>query len=213
MNKNNAILSGLYAITDSALMPGESLLVKTEAALRGGCRILQYRNKNANLTDRKREAELLRTLCSRYQSLLIINDDIELAQQVGADGIHIGQSDIFLTQVREQVGDKMIVGISCHDNITLALQAQQCGASYVAFGRFFESNTKPHAPAADIAVLANAKKALKIPIVAIGGITRDNAPRVIAQGTDMIAVIHDLFSPNDVHEIEQRARTFAQLFS
>ena len=213
MNKNNAILTGLYAITDSALMPGERLMEKTEAELRGGCRILQYRNKNANSTDRKREAGLLRTLCHRYQSLLIINDDMELALQVGADGIHIGQSDTSLAQVRKQVGDQIIVGISCHDNITLALQAQQGGASYVAFGRFFESHTKPHAPAADVAVLSRAKKTLKIPIVAIGGITRDNAMRVITQGADMIAVIHDLFSPNDVHEIEQRARTFARLFS
>lgn len=209
MNKRNDILAelsllGLYAITDNA---------NVEPVLRGGCRIIQYRNKNINADNKKREAILLRELCKRYQAILIINDDINLAQQVQADGVHIGQTDVSIVDARRQLGPKMIIGVSCHNSIDLALQAQEQGASYVAFGRFFESRTKPDAPQAELDILRYAKQQLRIPVVAIGGITRDNAPRVIEQGADMIAVINDLFAANDADDLEMRARTFTQLFS
>lgn len=196
-------LSGLYAITDSA---------DIEAVLRGGCRIIQYRNKIASPAEQKQTASVLRRLCDDYAALLIINDDVELALAVAADGVHIGQSDSALVEVRQRLGADAIIGVSCHNSLPLALQAEQGGASYVAFGRFFTSQTKPDAPPAELAILRAAKQQLHIPVVAIGGITRDNAASVIAEGADMIAVIYDLFAPADASEREKRARTFTQLF-
>lgn len=201
-------MSGLYAITDPLLMPGETLFTKAEAALRGGCRMLQYRHKQAS----RSEALQLRELCSRYHASFIVNDDVDLALAVQADGVHIGQTDTGLREVRRQVSPPMRVGVSCHDSLELAQQAQQDGASYVAFGRFFASHTKPQAAAAELEILRRAKQQLQIPVVAIGGITRDNAPRAIQQGADMIAVIHDLFAAEDLVEIERRARFFTNLF-
>jgi thiamine-phosphate pyrophosphorylase len=197
-------LSGLYAITDKP---------DVEAVLRGGCRIIQYRNKNANSTDRKLVASLLRHLCDNYNALLIINDDVDLALDLGADGVHLGQTDTSLPEARRRLGENGIIGVSCHHSLELALQAEQQGASYVAFGRFFESRSKPHAPQAELDILSRAKQQLRIPVVAIGGITRDNAPRVIDEGADMVAVIHDLFATNEPGELENRARIFTQLFS
>lgn len=197
-------LSGLYAIADSA---------DIEAVLRGGCRIIQYRNKTASELERQQTCRDLRRLCDNYDALLLVNDDVELALAVGADGVHLGQSDLDMTAARQRLGDNAIIGISCHNSLALAMAAEQQGASYVAFGRFFDSHTKPDAPAAELSLLSQAKQQLRIPIVAIGGITRDNAPAVIAEGADMIAVIHELFSASDARDREARARTFCQLFA
>jgi len=218
LNKSSAILaepvlSGLYAITDQHLMSGDVLFSKVEAALRGGCRMLQYRHKQASDKLKRSEAQQLRELCWQYQASLIINDDLELALAVQADGVHIGQTDIPLRRVRRQVGQQLLIGVSCHNSLELAQEAQQEGASYVAFGRFFTSHTKPQAPAAELEILQHAKQQLQTPIVAIGGITRDNAPLAIRQGADMVAVIHDLFSAQDPAEIETRTRFFTGLFS
>lgn len=206
-------LSGLYAITDPHLMSGDILFSKVEAALRGGCRLLQYRHKQASDKQKKAEAQQLRELCWRYQASFMVNDDVDLALAMQADGVHIGQTDTSLKDVRGRVGERMLVGVSCHNSLELAQQAAQEGASYVAFGRFFASHTKPLAPAAELEILRRARQQLQIPLVAIGGITRDNAPRVIQQGANMIAVIHDLFSAEDPAEIETRARFFTTLFT
>jgi thiamine-phosphate pyrophosphorylase len=205
-------LSGLYAITDEHLMPAGQLFAKAEAVLRGGCRVLQYRNKSVPLAQQRQEALRLRGLCVQYGALFIVNDDAALALAVEADGVHIGQADQPLSIIRARVGAQMLVGVSCHDSLALARQAQQQGASYVAFGRFFASHTKPQAPPASLDVLRQARQELVVPIVAIGGITGDNAPRVIEQGADMVAVIHEVFSPDDVAEVEARARMLSQLF-
>jgi len=218
LNKSSTILaepvfSGLYAITDQHLMSGGVLFSKVEAALRGGCRVLQYRHKQASDKLKRSEAQQLRELCWRYQASFIVNDDIDLALAVQADGVHVGQTDTPLREVRRRVGDGIFVGVSCHDSLEFAAQAEADGASYVAFGRFFASRTKPQAPAAELEILQRARQQLRIPVVAIGGITRDNAPRAIRQGANMIAVIHDLFSADDPVEIEKRARFFTGLFT
>lgn len=217
MNVRRAILagvpfSGLYAITDPVLMPDEQLFIKSEAALRGGARWLQYRNKTASAARKQQEAERLSELCRRYQAAFIINDDASLASMVGASGVHVGQTDAEVSTVRGTLGGRGIVGVSCHGSLEWAKRAEQQGASYVALGRFFDSKTKPTAPPASLEVLQQACQQLSIPVVAIGGITRDNASHVIAQGAQMVAVIHDLFSPDQADEIEARARTFSQLF-
>lgn len=201
-----ADIRGLYAVTDPTLIGGERLLPACEQALRGGARLLQYRDKDSDAMTRFRNAQALRELCQQYGALFIVNDEPILANAVKADGVHIGQSDGGVRAARELLGAHAIIGVSCHGDARLAQQMANEGASYVAFGRFFPSYTKPQAPGADIAVLTTA---LPVPKVAIGGITPDNAGQLIDAGADAIAVIHGLFASDD---IEATARRFATLF-
>jgi len=204
-------LAGLYGITDPVLLPDTSALIKAvEAALQGGMRVLQYRAKNLDQAIRLQQASALQVLCQRYQALFIINDDVALAQAVSADGVHLGREDTDVVRAREQLGKQAIIGCSCYDRIDLALTAQQQGADYVAFGRFFASKTKPQASPAHPELLITARSQIQIPICAIGGITIHNASQLIDQGVDMVAVIDDLFSVQDTCE---RSLCFSRMFS
>ncbi|WP_339523002.1 thiamine phosphate synthase [Pseudomonas sp. EA_35y_Pfl2_R111] len=203
-------LRGLYAITDSELLKGK-LLPYVEAALKGGATLLQYRDKSSDEARRLREAEALRELCNRYGAALIINDDAELAARLGV-GLHLGQTDGSLSVARALLGRKAIIGGTCHAQLELAEAAAKEGASYVAFGRFFNSTTKPGAPSADLELLAAAKAKVNLPMVAIGGVTLDNAPTLIAHGASMVAVVHGLFGADSAAEVERRARAFSALF-
>ena len=204
-------LRGLYAITDSQLLAGK-LLPFVEAALKGGVKLLQYRDKSIDEARRLREAEALRECCTRYGAALIINDDAELAARLGV-GLHLGQSDGSLSVARALLGRHAIIGGTCHAQLELAETAAKEGASYVAFGRFFNSTTKPGAPAANVELLQAAKARINLPIVAIGGVTLDNAPALIAQGASMLAVVHGLFGTDSADEVERRARAFSDLFN
>lgn len=204
-------LRGLYAITDSHLLAGK-FLPYVEAALDGGVTLLQYRDKSQDEARRLREAEALADLCSRYKTRLIINDDAELAARLGV-GVHLGQTDGPLTPARTLLGREAIVGSTCHADLALAEQAAREGASYVAFGRFFNSVTKPGAPTADTALLDLARTRLKLPICAIGGITLDNAAPLVAHGVDLLAVIHGLFGADSTQEVTRRARAFNALYA
>ncbi|TDF85838.1 thiamine phosphate synthase [Pseudomonas sp. H9] len=204
-------LRGLYAITDSQLLAGK-FLPYVEAALEGGLTLLQYRDKSEDQARRLREAESLAELCARYKTPLIINDDAELAARLGV-GVHLGQTDGPLTPARTLLGRQAIIGSTCHAQLELAEQAAREGASYVAFGRFFNSVTKPGAPAADTALLEQARSRLKLPICAIGGITLDNAAPLVAHGADLLAVIHGLFGADSTQEVTRRARAFNALFA
>ncbi|MGF6592887.1 thiamine phosphate synthase [Pseudomonas sp. 2835] len=204
-------LRGLYAITDSQLLAGK-LLPYVEAALEGGVTLLQYRDKSQDESRRLREAEALADLCSRYKTQLIINDDAELAARLGV-GVHLGQTDGPLTPARALLGRNAIIGSTCHAQIDLAEQAAHEGASYVAFGRFFNSVTKPGAPAADIALLEQARSRIHLPICVIGGITLDNAAPLVAHGASLLAVIHGLFGAESTQEVTRRARAFNALFA
>lgn len=190
-------LRGLYAITDSQLLDDGRLLPYVEAALRGGARL--------------REAESLRELCERHGAQLIVNDDAELAARLGV-GLHLGQTDGSLSAARALLGRQAIIGATCHAQLELAEQAVAEGASYVAFGRFFNSSTKPGAPAASVELLDQARPRLHLPITAIGGISLDTAPGLIARGVDLVAVIHALFAAASAAEVERRARAFSALF-
>jgi len=201
-------LKGLYVITDP-LLCGEELIEKVELAIAGGAQIIQYRNKTANKQQQLSEAQALQTLCKKYQRLFIINDDIRLAITVNADGVHLGQSDDNIIDARKKLGMNKIIGITCHSDLEIAKTAQTQGANYVAFGRFYPSKTKPNAPSANIDILQQAKMQLEIPIVAIGGITIENAHNLICAGTDMIAVIHSVFAQNNIKEVTQN---FSKLF-
>ncbi|AHI29059.1 thiamine phosphate synthase [Marinobacter similis] len=207
---SNILQPGLYAITDSKLTPPESLIASVDAALRGGAVLIQYREKSAPMPDRLRQAQDLQAICSNAGVPLLINDDVELARRIGAAGVHLGQTDGSHRQAREVLGEDAIIGITCHADLELAQKACDAGASYLAFGRFYHSGTKPNAPAASPSVLTSARR-FQRPLTAIGGITVDNGTPLILAGTDMLAVVGGVFggSPAD---IEQRARAFTRLF-
>ena len=150
-------LKGLYAITDSTLTPDHQFSAKVAAALRGGARMVQYRDKRDIPAMRLKLATDMVYLCREHGALSIINDDIELAAQVGADGVHIGRDDADLDRARECLGQGAIIGVSCYNRLDLALEAEKQGADYVAFGAFFPSRIKPAAACANLELLHSAK--------------------------------------------------------
>ena len=205
-------LRGLYAITDSALLAEGRLLPYVEAALQGGARLVQYRDKSQDASRRQDEAAALAALCRQHGASLIINDDLALARQLGV-GLHLGQEDGSLAVARAELGANAVIGGTCHASLELAEGAAQAGASYLAFGRFFASSTKPDAPPAPLDLLDQARSRFTLPLCAIGGVTLDNAPRLLERGVDLLAVVHTLFSAASAGEVERRARAFAQLFA
>ncbi|MBE0494341.1 MAG: thiamine phosphate synthase [Thiomicrospira sp.] len=200
---------GLYAITDPKLSPGLVVIKHVREALSGGARIIQYRDKTTPFAAQIDIAKQLKTLCQNHQAWLIINDSIDLAMACGADGVHLGKNDSNLIQAREALGDQAIIGLSCYNDLRLAQRMQDLGADYVAFGRFFPSKTKPHAPPADLTTLTQARAQLNIPIVAIGGITAHNASQLIQSGAHSVAVIQGVFAQSN---IRQAATDIASLF-
>lgn len=203
-------LRGLYAITSEAIcVDSATLLAAAEEALAGGARLLQYRDKLNSTAVRANHAHTLLGLCHEHGALFIINDDVELALACGADGVHVGNTDASLATARAKLGEQAVIGVSCAGSIERALAAQAGGASYVAFGRFFDSRTKPNAPASEPSLLNTARPQLKIPVCAIGGVTPHNAGDLIARGADMVAAVEGIFGAAD---IEAAARHYAQLF-
>lgn len=203
-------LRGLYAITSAALCRQPlQLVAAVTAALGGGARLIQYRDKDGDASARTALARELLVLCRARGARLIVNDDVALAASIGADGVHLGASDLPLREARRRLGDGAIIGVSCANRLERALAAQGEGASYVAFGRFFPSRTKPQAPGAELALLREARGALRIPVCAIGGITPENAAAVIAAGADLVAAVEGVFGAPD---IAAAARAYARLF-
>ena len=201
---------GLYAITDAALISDDRLIASVEQAILGGARLIQYRDKSHDAARRQAQATALNQLCQRYAVPLIINDDVELAAQVGAAGVHVGKDDPAFAAARARLGGNAIIGVSCYDRLDLALEAAQAGADYIAFGAFFPSPTKPAEIRAPLELLRQARAALSIPIVAIGGITPDNAPLLLDVGADALAVVSGVFGQPD---IQAAARRYATLFA
>ncbi len=204
-------LRGLYAVTDSRLLAGK-FLSYVEAALDGGVTLLQYRDKSGDESKRLREATALLRLCEQYKTRLIINDDAEVAARLGV-GVHMGQTDGSLTDARALLGHKAIVGATCHGSLAMAEKAKADGATYLAFGRFFNSTTKPDAPAIELDVLAQARARFNMPIAVIGGVTLENAPQLVEHGADLLAVVHGLFGAENTQEVTRRARAFNALLS
>lgn len=197
MNKGlHAHLRGLYAITPD-WSDSKRLLAVTEAILAAGCRLLQYRNKAASDCHRQEQAAALRGLTRRYDALLIINDDVELAAFSEADGVHLGEDDGELAQARARLGAGKLLGASCYQAPALAEKAAQAGADYVAFGSFFPSPTKPQARRAGLDLLSTGKAVAGRPVCAIGGITVENSLPLIKAGADMVAVISALYDAAD----------------
>jgi thiamine-phosphate pyrophosphorylase len=206
-------LRGLYAITPEN--PDDTgWIARVGAVLRGGARILQYRDKSgdaARWRERRETALALRALTREYGAYLIVNDSVPLALAVDADGVHLGGDDGDLAAAREALGKDGILGASCYADFGRARAAARAGADYVAFGAVFASPTKPCAVRAGLELFGRCRDELGIPTCAIGGITRENAASVVAAGADMLAVISDVFGPGDPAAIEARARAYRTL--
>jgi thiamine-phosphate pyrophosphorylase len=208
------ILHGLYAITDASLSDEnlthpDKFEQAIEQALLGGARIIQYRDKSDASEKRLRQAQLIRQICDRYNATFIINDDVALAKQCAADGVHLGKDDAAIAIARNTLGETSIIGVSCYDQLPLAFDAQAQGADYVAFGAAFASPTKPGAASASRELLLQAKQQLSIPVCAIGGITPANAAELVPLGIDMLAVISSIFQADD---IQQAAAQLSRVF-
>jgi thiamine-phosphate pyrophosphorylase len=203
-----AFPGGVYAITPETA-DTERLLTQVEAALTGGVAAVQYRDKSTDVARRHEQASELVTLCRRFKVPLIVNDDLRLADLCDADGVHLGRDDGSLREARIILGKDKFIGASCYQSLDLALAAQAAGASYVAFGSFFPSPTKPDAARASLDLLRDAAPAIHVPMVAIGGVTLANAQQLLDAGADGLAVLSALF---DTPDIRASARELNQLF-
>ena len=202
-------INGLYAITPDVTDTAD-LVALTQQALTGGARLVQYRNKTADATLRLEQAHTLINLCRKFAVPLIINDHLDIAIKVGADGVHLGQADACITEARHRLGPGKIVGASCYNRLESAIEAERQGADYVAFGAFFVSATKPGAVTAAMSLLPQAKRRIQVPVVAIGGITSDNAMQLIQRGADAVAVSGALFGASNT---QSAAAQFSRLYN
>lgn len=202
-------LRGLYVVTDHELTPSVRLLQAVTAAIHGGAHLVQYRDKSSDHKRRQQEAQALLEVCREQEIPLIINDDVALAAEIGADGVHVGDEDAPLEEARVRLGPHAIIGVSCYGSLERAIEAEHAGADYVAFSSPFRSPTKPESQPAPLSVLTAARARLSIPICVIGGITPENGKPLASAGADMLAVISGVFAQTD---IEAAAHRYAQLF-
>ena len=202
-------LRGLYAITDTHLIPRERFIETVEAAVRGGATMVQLREKETPPEEVKRLGRELLAVTRRYGALLIVNDHPAVAQAIGADGVHVGRDDPPVAEARALLGPNAIIGASCYGDIERAVAAEQAGADYVAFGTPFPSPTKPKRTDISLDIFRQAKQRVRVPVIAIGGITLANARQVIDAGADALAIVSGVFGAPDV---EVAARHLAQLF-
>lgn len=201
-------VAGLYAITPEDA-DTDRLARRVQAALAGGASLVQYRSKWPDAAARRAQGERLLAVCRRAGAPLIVNDDLELALAIGADGVHLGRDDGDVGAARARLGADRLLGVSCYDRLDLAIAAVAAGADHVAFGSAFASPTKPEAVRASRELFTQARDRLQVPIVAIGGITPENARHVIEAGADAVAVITALF---DAPDVAAAAAAFHSLF-
>jgi thiamine-phosphate pyrophosphorylase len=206
--RDSFIIKGLYAITPD-MADLKTLVHKTQLAIEGGAFMVQYRSKKQDHAVKMQQCAAILRLCREYGVPCIVNDDVEMCRILEADGVHLGENDDNIAEVRRILGEDAIIGSSCYDQLDRAKQAQKEGATYVAFGAVFPTPTKPNAPRATLELLREAKREIHIPIVAIGGITVNNAHDVIEAGVDAIAVITSLF---EAKTIKETAETFLKMF-
>ena len=199
MKKN--LLTGIYAITPDNLKK-EELYKKVHKLLKNGVRIIQYRDKLRSVEDKLVISKQLKTICQSFDSLLIINDDIHIAKKINAHGVHLGQKDISCNEARNILGSDPIIGISCQNNLELALRAQHEGADYVAFGSIFKTSTKKDVVYCSLEDLKDFVKKIEISSVAIGGINLSSFHEVKRSGVDMIAMSSELFLQKEIPELE-----------
>jgi thiamine-phosphate pyrophosphorylase len=206
---NPSLIRGLYALIDTTWLAPDRLTEAAAACVRGGARMLQYRDKSASLSERAERGRAIFQVCRQLGAVFIVNDDVELAFELMAHGVHLGELDSTIAAARTRLGPLAIIGASCYDSVVNAQRAADAGASYLAFGAFFPSSTKQNAREAHPVLLRKAR-ALGLPLVAIGGITPENAPELISEGADAIAVAGGLYGSAD---IEAAARRYSTLFA
>lgn len=205
-----ARVAGLYAVTPECTDTAR-LVAQVIAAVAGGAALVQYRSKTLDAASRRAQARALAATPAVRRALFIVNDDPDLARDVDADGVHLGEDDASIASARARVGPDRIVGVSCYDDFDNARAAVDAGADYVAFGSFYASSVKPGARHADVALLGRAR-ALRVPVVAIGGITAGNAKTLVDAGADALAVISDVFAHDDLADIARAASAIARMF-
>lgn len=205
-------LKGLYAIADAECISTDKLANRVAEVLSAGVKILQYRDKINNQDTRHTIARKLNALAKKHQAILIINDDASLAKTIDADGVHLGKNDSSISAAINLLGPNKIIGASCYNRFENAPLAVAAGASYIAFGSFFNSTTKHCAPRASIELITRAKKELNIPVCAIGGITKDNVIPLLNAGVDMIAVISTIFSSSNLKRTVDEYLTLLKKF-
>ena len=218
VDRAHALIRGLYAITVDAPDTAK-LIAAVDEALTGGVRLVQYRNKSASKALAREQALALRGITASAGAALIVNDDVDLALAVAADGVHLGRNDGIdgmqndLVAIRQRAVRKksaqLLIGLSCYNEMARARMALAAGADYIAFGSFFPSSTKPSAIRADVSLIRDAKREFSLPVVAIGGITLENAPQLLAAGADSVAVVSSLFNADN---IRSQAHLFSSLF-
>lgn len=191
-------LDGLYLVTDTTLCRKKGIEQVVLAALNGGVRIVQYRDKTDDHERRKHEASALAGICSDFDAVFLVNDDVELAAEASADGVHLGKADTSIETARNTLGDRAVIGVSCYNEFSRAQSAQRAAADYVAFGSVFPSPTKPYAPRAPLDIFEQARAQLDIPVCAIGGIDSGNIAEVAAAGAHMFAVVSALLDATDI---------------
>ncbi len=201
-------MKGLYLVTPD-WDDTQKLLAVTEAGLRGGAALVQYRHKTASAQLRQEQAAQLQALCRKYDRPFIVNDFVDLCVELDADGVHVGGTDVSVAQARAALGPAKIVGASCYGSMQLARDAHQAGASYVAFGGFYPSRVKKYEVTTQPEIVTQAKAEIPLPNVVIGGMTQENAEPLVAQGADMVAVISSVYMVDDP---ETAARRFVNLF-
>jgi thiamine-phosphate pyrophosphorylase len=201
---------GLYAITADTGQAPETLWAQAEIVLANGASVLQFRNKSADRDAKMRIARRLRALCTTHHVCFIVNDDIELALAIDADGVHLGRDDPDFRPLAAEPGHRLVVGVSCYDSLTRAREAAAAGADYVAFGSFYPSSTKTTAVRCPLDLLTQARSELDLPLVAIGGITPENGATLLRAGADFLAVISGIFGQPDV---AAATRSYQRLFS
>jgi len=202
-------VTGLYVIADRAYLAPDGFAPAVAQAVAGGARLVQYRDKHAGADERARIATDLAALCRRLAVPFIVNDDPQLAKAVGAHGVHLGRDDADIASARRLLGAPTLIGVSCYNDLARAQAAEDAGADYVAFGSFYPSPTKPQAVRTDLDLLRAARRVLRIPIVAIGGITPENGPVLIAAGAAALAVIGGVFGQPGIRAACAR---YARLF-
>ena len=198
------ILKGLYVLSDSVLTPPQSILAQMERVLKSGVRIIQFRDKDAKDEELEEICRALQHLCNQYNALFIINDRLELACKINADGLHVGEDDAGYDEARKKMGYDKIIGVSCYDDVQRALKYANAGADYVAFGACFASSSKPSAKVIDLEILKKAKETLNVPICVIGGINHSNISTLVPYGVEMYSFISAIYENDTIEKnIEQ----------
>ena len=193
-------IAGLYVITDARWPRPVPVETAVKAALRGGARVVQYRDKSDDAPRRRSEAQAIADLCRAQGAAFIVNDDVDLALAVGADGVHLGRDDGGIAAARTVLGPTRLIGVSCYNELERARQATAAGADYVAFGSVYPSATKPDAVRAPLALFDQARRFTDRPLVAIGGINADTIAAVTAAGADAAAVVDAVFAAPDIEQ-------------